>query len=204
MDLTTQLYNASLVGDSFIRRLRDDISAKTEAEFEPNLGFVEAQVRYVCQGGWKIDDISANVDEIIDQWPDYIVIQCGSNDLCHSSHPESVADRLLQTAEEVRIASEAKLVLVCQIMTRELSSFLPTMDAVEEYNIKVQKANAFLKVVCSEYSGVRYWKHKGLTNPSESGLGPCVGDDGVHFNERGQYKFYKSIRGAMNFAAKHY
>lgn len=95
------------------------------------------------------------------------------------------------------------MVLVCQILKRQLGKYLRTQRQVDTYNQKVRITNDYLKTVSSEHAGVKYWRHRGLTNPDQSqatDVGPALHDNGVHMSPRGQYKFYKSIRGAVKFA----
>ena len=40
---------------------------------------------------------------------------------------------------------------------------------------------------------VSYWKHKGVMNSQE----PIFRSDGVHFNDLGSYKLFRSYRGSI-------
>lgn len=82
--ITRDLYNVSIVRSSFVRRLRDDILYRPHKSFDLNFGFEEVLVSYVCRGGRRVRDIEYKSDEVVDQWPDIIFIQCGGNDLLGS------------------------------------------------------------------------------------------------------------------------
>ena len=127
------LMNVSIVGSSFVKRLRDDIDNRVQAEFKRNFGFDEMLVDYVCRGGWRIGDLEEHVEEIVYQWPDIIIIQCGGNDLLGSSRPETVADRILETAEQIRYKARAKLVMVGEVLPRELGKYLVTEEEVDRF-----------------------------------------------------------------------
>jgi lysophospholipase L1-like esterase len=97
----------TVVGSSFVRRLRDDIDHGAHEVFEGNFGLAEVSVSYVCQGGWKVEDVRANLHQISQQRPDFVVLQIGSNDLCKPSHPLNVAEDILALAEEIKWDSRA-------------------------------------------------------------------------------------------------
>ena len=94
----------SLVGHSFIRRLRDDIMHGHHT-FECNLGIDKVLVRSVCKGGWQIEDIKFNLTKVVAQDPHIIILQCGGNDLSSTKNYDEVACQLLETAVEAREAS---------------------------------------------------------------------------------------------------
>ena len=54
--------------------------------------------------------------------------------------------------------------------------------------------NDYVKVACEGCKHVSVWKHKGFWNPQST----LFRDDGVHLNDLGNYKLYRSIRGAMH------
>ena len=89
-----------------------------------------------------------------------IIMRIGSNDLCHTSHPEVFADDLLAFATKLKTQSKTELVILGQILRRNVGPYMPTAQEVQEY----------MK---------------------------------VHLTARGQYKFYKSIRGAINYGLQH-
>ena len=47
--------------------------------------------------------------------------------------------------------------------------------------------NDFVKAACEGCQQVSFWKHKGFWNPQST----VFRDDGVHFNDLGNYKLYK-------------
>lgn len=198
--MTRDCFNVTIMGSSFVRRLSDDIFDRTNMEFYHNYDFDEVMVKYVCKGGWMVKDLERQADQVVHYWPDIVIIHCGGNDLCRNKRPETVASALLETADKIRQESGAKRVVVCEILKRQLGKYLRTTEQVEQFNREAKIANSYLKHVAPEFKDIKFWRHRGLSNPT---LGPVLDTDGVHLNGRGQYKFYKSIRGAINFAMKH-
>ena len=198
--LTTTV-RVSLVGHSFIRRLRDAIRHKADLAFLDDFGLQNVRLDFVCKGGWKILDIQDNLPSIITQSPNIVLLQCGTNDLCSLSDPHTVADTILGTAKMIRDASHAHTVVVCQILHRNKvdTRYLTSVEELTKFNNNVDKANAFLKAVSAGYEGIKFWKHKGLCKKCDIFLCP----DGVHLSAKGQFKYYKSLRGAVVYSIKH-
>lgn len=101
---------------------------------------------------------------IMGQSPDIVVLCCGGNDLSDTNHPEILADNLLATASDIGIHAKAKIVIVCQILYRKQGRYIKTIEIERAFNVKVDKANAFLDVVSREHPRVKYWKHHGMKN----------------------------------------
>ena len=53
--------------------------------------------------------------------------------------------------------------------------------------------NEFLAAACSGLEHIAFWKHRGMWQEGAS----IFRQDGVHFNPRGSFKLYKSVRGAV-------
>lgn len=195
----------SLVGSSFIRRLHEDIYYERDGEFKDNFGLENIRVRTVCQGGWKVKDVWESLGRIATQAPDIVILQIGSNDLGNTRHPELVAEDVLRLAEQTQKVTGAKSVLACESMFRQRGRYLRSQDEVDRYNTNARKFNAYLEVVSADEQCCKFWRHKGMRQPNEemgARYGPILGRDGVHLSRRGMYKYYKSIRGAINYAAK--
>ena len=71
--LTTTV-RVSLVGHSFIRRLRDAIRHKADLAFLDDFGLQNVRLDFVCKGGWKIRDIQDNLPSIITQSPNIVLL----------------------------------------------------------------------------------------------------------------------------------
>ena len=58
--------------------------------------------------------------------------------------------------------------------------------------------NEVIRAECKQSHHVSFWKHKGFMNSQEL----IFHTDGVHFNDLGSYKLFRSYRGAVLRAAK--
>lgn len=199
-------FKISIVGSSFIRRLNEAVTGGHDEAFKQNFNLDAVDsVNYVCRGGWKVQSVLEHMDSINRQTPDVVILQIGSNDLGKDRCPLSIADSILDLAETIRSQTSARFVVVCQCLPREKGRYLRTDGQVRRYNDDAKKANDFLKVVSADRSGVCYWKHKGLSRgPDQPAMrrafGHFICSDGVHLSSRGQYKYYKSLRGAIKHA----
>lgn len=191
-----------LVGTSHIKRLRDDIASGSDPAFMVNFGVTGVPVSFVCRGGWTIPELEKAIPVVQALQPDFIILKVGTNDLCSVSTTQSitVANDLIKTANKLRTQCNTRGVLVCEITQRSLGRYLPSWAAVQDYNHKVQLANNFLKTVLDQEPGLEYWPHRGMR--AQPQLQALLCPDGVHVNPAGQFKLYKSIRGAVLYAAK--
>ena len=184
-----------IVGSSLVRRLNKDINSSLQPMLVNNFG-LDLQVDYLCKGGLKLSGLERRLQEIIEMEPDFVFIQCGANDLLDFPYGETVGDITLKLAKKIKTCSTAKQVAIGQNMPRRKGKYIRSIHQEQLYNKNAQRANKYLKVTAPT-EDIIYWRHKGLTNPHEGGHGDTLLDDGVHLNPRGQYKLYKSIKGAI-------
>ena len=182
-----------LVGSSFVKRLHQDLLAGSR--FQRDFG-LDIEVHYICKGGWKLSDLELAMGDIAALSPDYIFIQCGANDLSNVPYGETVGMQMVDIAELLKLRTGAKEVCLAQCMYRQVGRYIHSQQAERTFNVNCLRANRYLQVVAPD-QGVLYWHHKGLMNPRASGFGDTLGQDGVHLSPRGQYKFYKSVKGAI-------
>ena len=192
-------FKCTIVGSSFIRRLRDDIATSADPQFSAHFGIQNARISYVRKGGWKLHDVQLHRLAILASSLDFLFFQIGSNDLCNPAcQPESLADSILRAALDLAQASGAHLAFVSQITKRAVGTYM-SAEAVQAFEAASLRANHYLHTQAVKYPSVHFWKHHGLERPATPFLDP----DSVHLNPRGQFKLYKSIRGAIYFAATH-
>ena len=122
--------------------------------------------------------------------PEVIILELGSNDLVNLS-PQTVGSELENLVRELYEAYSVEFVVVGQVLRRR------TRDA-GECNCKVGKLHLYLKVVLEQLPFCYYWRHRGFWNSKRDLHLP----DGVHLNSLGNYKFLRSIRGAVLRAIK--
>ena len=117
--------------------------------------------------------------------PDIIVLELGSNDLTKLP-AQTVGSELETLVRYLHDEFNVKSIAVCQVIRRHS----PQCTA---YNLKVTKLHLYLKAVLEPIPYCLYWKHRGFWNSWENIYLP----DGVHFNDLGNFKLFRSIRGAV-------
>ena len=173
-----------ILGHSFIRCLREFISSHCD-DFNVNFRLAESAVtRWHGVGGRTVaKTLQFDLPIVSSFAPDIVTLQLGSNDLVTFSplHVGSIIEdfvRLLHTSYGV------KLVCVCQTLRR---------DNAPVFNSKVGLLTRYLRVVLEPLPYAIFWGHKGFWKAQANFYVP----DGVHLNGLGQYKLYKSLRGAV-------
>ena len=116
--------------------------------------------------------------------PDIVVLQLGTNDLSHlpAVNVGSAIEDL--TLLPLHDSLNVKCVCVCQTIYR---TGAPT------FNKNVILLNQYLKVVLEPIPYAMFWSHKGFWRAKTN----FMARDGIHLNRLGQYKLYRSLRGAV-------
>ena len=138
---------------------------------------------YVClkgTGGRTVEKVRKyDISAIASIQPDNIILELGTNDLCHLS-PEVVGSRTEELSRFFRDELRVKVVVVCQVIDRKIPH--STAPNLRQY----------LCVVLENEAGIFLWEH--LDFGSDVNL---LSLDGVHCNSQGQYRLYRSYRGAI-------
>ena len=118
------------------------------------------------------------------------------NCLMHSVHrkpPKLVAQQLHTLALSLLATYNIRYVFLDQIINRDPAKF-------PHFAPSAQEANAHLQYLISHNNttSIRFWLHRNLTNPQKKALAA----DGVHFNQVGIKKYWRSIRGAIILAGQ--
>lgn len=125
--------------------------------------------------------------------PHLIFLQIGSNDLDNELHePLDVAYAISEFADKLISEFSLNKVLVGKLAQRKKTRNI----TVEEYNEKVHKTNRYIENYCeplSSFSSATFWNHKGIANPGKN----IYFRDGVHMNDLGNLKLYRSIRSGV-------
>ena len=117
--------------------------------------------------------------------PDIIILELGSNDL--TKLPAQTVSLELETlVQYLHDKLNVKSIVVCQVIRRHS----PQCAA---YNFKVTKLHLYLKAVLEPIPYCLYWRHRGFWNSRENIYLP----DGVHLNDLGNLKLFRSIRDAV-------
>ena len=166
-----------ILGDSFIRRLNHFI-VRTYSDLGLQLNLSgPATIRWHgVRGRTVAKTISNDLGKVRSFSPDIEVLQLGTNDL--TRYPsEQVGSEIEDFVRLLHDSCDVKLVCVCQTVYR---------NSAEAFNKKVNLLTRYLKVVLEPLPYAIFWGHRGFWKAKQD----FYAYDGVHFNTRGQYKFF--------------
>ena len=123
-----------------------------------------------------------------------LIVALGTNDLDRGMAPDKVAWRLYLMAAGLQIEHHIRYVFIEQILYRDPVKF-------PDFNWRADAANEKVQHLVTNLSNtrVRYWEHRNFKNPRR----PLICGDGVHLNQVGMAKYWRSLRGAILYAERH-
>lgn len=173
-----------ILGHSFIRRLHDFIesdSGHLDLTFHLT---ASAHIRWRGVGGRTIaKTVKFDLGILHSFHPDIVIVQLGTNDLT-SRPPLQVGSAMEDFVHLLHDSYGVKDVCVCQTI-RQRSAVV--------FNQRVDILTRYLRVVLEPIPYAIYWGHRGFWRARNS----FFSADGIHLNSRGQYKLYRSLRGAV-------
>ena len=172
-----------ILGHSFVRRLNQFVSKVLRLIHQ---FFLKGAARFKWHGvGGRTVATTLNYDlQVVASFkPDIVILQLGTNDLSQLT-ALVVGSALEDLVRLLHDSHNVKIVCVCQTIYRE---------ANPEFNERARALTKFLKVFLEPLPYSFFWGHRGFWNATQRFLTR----DGVHLNQRGQYKFYRSLRGAV-------
>ena len=136
----------------------------------------------------------ADVLRLLDLHRPAIVVLCLSGNDVYGSRESvlTVGMRLYAYAQSL-VARGISHVVVCQVVRRQCVR----RYSWEEGTQRVLEINEFLKAVCDTES-LSFWYHRGFWQSQRN----IFRGDGVHFNDLGNYKLWRSVKGAVFVALK--
>ena len=174
-----------VLGHSFIHRLHTFLLRNFNAHIAENLSLPgDLEIRWHGIGGRTVSKtIRFDLHVVKEFAPNIVLLQIGTNDLATTSAVETGSaiedlSRLLHESYGVQV------VCVCQTIYRQNSP---------SFNKQVDLLTKYLKVVLEPLPYTFYWRHRGFWRCKSRFLAR----DGVHLNNRGNYKFFRSLRGAV-------
>ena len=175
-----------ILGHSFIHRLHTFLLRNFNAQIAKTLSLPDdLLIRWHGIGGRTLLK-TRNYDlHVVKEFaPNVVVLQLGTNDLATTSAVEtgSAIEDLCRLLHE---SYGVEVVCVCQTLYRH--------NAVS-FNKEVDLLTQYLKVVLEPLPYTFYWRHRGFWRCKSRFLAR----DGVHLNSRGNYKYFRSLRGAVN------
>ena len=185
---------ALVLGDSHVYWLGRFV-ANSMVRFGSGPDFMgdNCRIRFNGFRGGSVDSLERVTSLLAAGIPRVIILAIGGNDIDSvTDHPLLVGMRVFELAKSL-VSRGVERVVVTQVVHRQSFRHL----SVAEGSRRVVAINEFLAVVCAT-EHIRFWKHKGMWN---SPLLMFRGD-GVHFNDLGNYKLWRSVRGAVFLALK--
>jgi len=193
------------MGDSFVYRLAAFSMKSKRPDLNLNLSVARAQygatqVFFHGIRGLHLANFSGETYVVDSLEPNICILDVGGNDLCgHHVDPLSLASRLVENALDLIRSKGVKFVIIMPLFRRDETIMNPKWRPLRnDYNELVSIVNNRLRVLCSATHGVKLWKLTNMTENWEKLL-----KDGVHFNQTGQEKYFRNIRGAAQFAIRH-
>ena len=124
--------------------------------------------------------------------PEHLVVQIGGNDLDSADQSvaktEEIIYRLVSLLQLFKSRYNVRHVTILQFINR--TSTRNTSPNI--YNQTVIQANRLLKTILINNPNIHYWNLRGVKNSYAN-----IFLDGVHFNNHGNFKYFRNIRGAI-------
>ena len=149
--------------------------------------------RIVCKEFTSVCDDDAVARRLTVEMPTIVVLCLGGNDVYGISGNVLVVGMRLYEYAQSLVAMGVKHVVVCQIIRRQCVRRLSWDEGTQ----RVLEINEFLRAV-SDTDRLSFWVHRGFWQS----LHNIFRADGVHFNDRGNFKLWRSIKGAIFGALK--
>lgn len=192
-----------LLGSSYIRRLGDFIASSDEPDvrldFELNRQFAsEFRVSFHGIGGAGIREVLNCASAVITNSPNHVsiaVLHAGGNDINGRTDAVRLATQIAAGANFIHVGLGVEQVLISQLFFRDRACIPNYNDVVLSVNHAISK-----KVKENQVAGVVFWRHGGFWEPSVRAS--LMHRDGVHFNNSGNSKFYKSLKTGLIRATK--
>ena len=184
----------AIIGHSFVRRLQSYVN---QDDSKRNLGltYTSHQVAMRGGGGRRISHLQQEFAFIGHMQPEVVLIDIGTNDLDSLRKPVQVLAReLFQVAATLRDRYNVKLVVICEVFYRtpvgRYASSNPNFnELVHEFN---QTCKTYAASASHVFRNIHFWHHSGLVHNWQQYI-----VDGVHFNELGLFKYFRSLRSAV-------
>jgi lysophospholipase L1-like esterase len=179
------------VGDSHVLRLRAFVV--NSAALRTFHGLPLGEVRYygISRGKFHNNHYLRRIISAMQHHaPRHVIVLMGGNDLDSADthfDVNSCVQKMISFSTVIRALPYVRDVTVLSILNRERTRFVTT----QEFKHRVRVANRLLREHCVQ-CGIRFWKLRGFQQSRD-----LLFQDGVHLNNRGQYKLWREIRGVL-------
>jgi len=173
-----------IIGHSFIRRLHQFARLNNSSDCDMNISPDQATIKWHGIGGRTIPKTIRHDLHVVESFrPDIVIVQLGTNDLADHT-PLRVGSVIEEFVRLLHDSYGVTIVCVCQTIRRE---------SAKPFNKKVDMLSKYLKVVLEPIPYAIFWGHRGFWKSPHN----VYTSDGVHLNNLGQLKLYRSLRGAI-------
>ena len=189
-------YKIVLVGHSYVYWLRSFVEKTL-----PGSGFSDFSVDGascdVTYNGVRGATVNTFLDadmfaRIIDVCPNVVCLCLGGNDLTTAT-PVMVALDIIRLARRL-LSAGVQCVCVGQVCRR-----LCWRNVTHSVGDSLaQELNSYLEAFSNDTEGVFFWRHKRLW----TSIRPVFRPDGVHYSDLGNFRFFRSMRGAIMAAVR--
>lgn len=184
------------LGHSFVRRLEDFMVENGKRNFLlPLEGY---DIKFKARGGMKACHLNLrmNLKLVSRHKPDIVFIDVGTNDLDSClQHPKPLANQVLSSCTYLVKSHSVKHVVILHVLPRTYKGKYPCNNPLFNHQANEYNQAIMAGIKTSTPHGQRrihFWCHKGLShNPTQ------YIEDGVHLNNQGMIKYYKSLRRAI-------
>ena len=171
-----------ILGHSFIRRLEYFVAANPNLNHQFLLTALATFKWHGVGGRTVAKTMQYDLPVVASFAPDIVILQLGTNDLSRLD-PLVVGSAIEELVTILHDTYNVKLVCVCQTL----------LGSNPVFNARVRALNSYVKTFLEALPYSFFWGHRGFWNSSQRFLAR----DGVHLNRQGQYKFFRSLRGAV-------
>ena len=181
-----------IVGHSYIRRLRDHLRGP---QYTTPLFSSHHVLHFIHKGGATLtgpnsEYIYSMLTPVHAGSPQMAYISLGINDLLCGECPDSVAYNLVAMACHIHTNLGAAWVIIDQILPGCPVKYAFARQLAVDTNTAVES-----HLASGEYPFIKLWKHQGFWNGQ-----PLW--DGIHLNEVGMSKHWRSIKGSILWVEK--
>ena len=181
--------NILVFGHSYVRRLHETLTTRFGPYHNLDLYFNYADVTMYGVGGMTTPlALSDHLQVVEELRPRIVFVQLGSNDLNINIPIRQIAANLLEICRRMVNLGVRRIVLG-QVLPR-VSGGRSFNRRVIRLNIEIAQAFYHVHLPCF------LWRHRGVWHSRFNLMLP----DGVHFNNLGNRRFFRSVRGAVLFA----
>jgi len=189
----------TIVGHSFVTRLQQYLD-NTNHVLPPTTFFPAAHLSHIGVGGCylqgsKFDSLYNRLTTHLNHNPcNVLFIELGTNDLDSGASPAYVATALYNLADHLQSTYNLRYVFIATIINRNSHQYPAFQQRARDAN---QAINSLVTHLANPH--IKVWDHRNFNNPRTNILAP----DGVHLNTVGLRRYWRSVRGAITYAAHH-